>query len=104
MNNSGNNGNFEDPLFSRLRDSKTTKSRSRPLARKTTRASSSHNSNRIFITGLLFVVALGLLGYFLYQTQKNIDSLSTELSENHEQLNEVKTDLGESQTQLARVS
>lgn len=94
---------FDDPLLSGLQDTKLTRSRSRTNSRSA-HSASNQNSNALFITGLLIVAALSVLGYFLYQAQKNIDSLSTELNESRSQLSEVQTNLEESRNQLGSLT
>jgi len=104
MSSSDHLGKFEDPLLSGLQDSKAAKNRSRRADRRKARESAASSGHPFLITGLLLITALGVLGYFLYQAQKNIDSLSLELARSRGVLSEVKTELEESQSEIGALN
>ncbi len=88
---------FKDPLLADLDQFKADRQRSRP---KQATEKQPTRGNGVFILGLLLLVSLGILGYYLYQAQARIENLSNDLSTNQEQLETVSSNLEQSRNQI----
>jgi len=95
--NSDNLKRYKDPLLADLDQFKEDRQKARPRQAAEKQPS---RSNGVFMLGLLLLVSLGVLGYYLYQAQVRIEGLSNDLSSSQEQLETVSTNLEQSQSQI----
>jgi hypothetical protein len=98
MNQPRNLKQFDDPLFEGLKD--TNVDREQKSSRESRLTKSSGGGGIGWMAAIAFVVAVGLLGYLLYDAQERIDQLSVALTDNQEQLTRVSSDLDESQAEI----
>ena len=98
MNAKNLNGEFKDPLFSRVDHQPQVKRQSASGSK-----SDSGSSMRWLVPSILGIVALGTLVFFLADSRQQISRLQTEVRSSHDQLTSVSQDLQASQGEIGEL-
>lgn len=100
MSDSNSTRRYRDPLLAELEQYRSERRHSPEPAADAPPSAPATSRRPIYLLAVLVLAAMGLLGYFLIRAQQHIDTLSSELSTNQNQLAAVTTDLVKSQERL----